>query len=158
MTFAVAARTRKVSRRSCTRPTTGNILILHKTLCGSPFLLYTGNLRNGTTTSVIMTKCASADWPRIARVLVQRMREAFHLVEIRQWNFPGLCLPPLENAFTHVCDNCEITSKLQKHAVKIKNKAGNVSSKLPCAAQLQTTYCMKHMGLELNYGLRNIYT
>ena len=31
-TFAVAARTRKVSRRPCTCPTTGNILILHKTL------------------------------------------------------------------------------------------------------------------------------
>ena len=32
-TFAVAARTRKVSRRPCTCPTTGNILILHKRLC-----------------------------------------------------------------------------------------------------------------------------
>ena len=32
--FAVAARTRKVSRRPCTCPTTGNILILHKTLYG----------------------------------------------------------------------------------------------------------------------------
>ena len=31
-TFAVAARTRKVSRRPSTCPTTGNILILHKTL------------------------------------------------------------------------------------------------------------------------------
>ena len=31
-TFDVAARTRKVSQRSCTHPTTGNILILHKTL------------------------------------------------------------------------------------------------------------------------------
>ena len=31
-TFAVAARTRKVPRRLCTCPTTGNILILHKTL------------------------------------------------------------------------------------------------------------------------------
>ena len=31
-TFAVAARTRKVSRRPCTCPTTGNILILHKPL------------------------------------------------------------------------------------------------------------------------------
>ena len=31
-TFAVAVRTRKVSRRPCTCPTTGNILILHKTL------------------------------------------------------------------------------------------------------------------------------
>ena len=41
-------------------------------------------------------------------MLIQRMREAFHPVEIRQWNFPGLCLPPLENA---LCDNCEITSK-----------------------------------------------
>ena len=46
-----------------------------------------------------------------SHVLIQRMREAFHPVEIRQWNFPGLCLPPLENAFTHVCDNCVITSK-----------------------------------------------
>ena len=44
-------------------------------------------------------------------MLVQRMREEFHLVEIRQWNFPGLCLPPLKNDFTHMCDNCEITSK-----------------------------------------------
>ena len=47
-------------------------------------------------------------------MLVQRMREAFHPVEIRLWNFPGPCLPPqapLENAFTHVCDNCKITSK-----------------------------------------------
>ena len=70
-------------------------------------------------------------------MLVQCMREAFHPVEIRQWNFPGsLCLPPLENDFKHVCDNCEIT---QKHAVKIKNKASNVSSMLPRAAQLQTT-------------------
>ena len=34
MTFAVAARTRKVSRRLCTCPTTGNILILHKPLLG----------------------------------------------------------------------------------------------------------------------------
>ena len=34
-TFAVAGRTRKVSRRPCTRPTTGNILILHKTLDGA---------------------------------------------------------------------------------------------------------------------------
>ena len=42
---------------------------------------------------------------------VQRMREAFRSVEIRQWEFPGLCLSPLDNAFTHVCDNCEITSK-----------------------------------------------
>ena len=31
-TFAVAARTRKVSRRPCTCPMTGNILILHKPL------------------------------------------------------------------------------------------------------------------------------
>ena len=31
-TFAVTARTRMVSRRPCTCPTTGNILILHKTL------------------------------------------------------------------------------------------------------------------------------
>ena len=31
-TFAVAARTRKVSRRSHTCPTTGKILILHKPL------------------------------------------------------------------------------------------------------------------------------
>ena len=31
-TFAVAARTRNVSRRPCTCPTTGNILILHKPL------------------------------------------------------------------------------------------------------------------------------
>ena len=31
-TFAVAARTRKVSQRPCTCPTTGNILILHKAL------------------------------------------------------------------------------------------------------------------------------
>ena len=34
-TFAVAARTRKVSRRPCTCPTTGNILILHKPLLPS---------------------------------------------------------------------------------------------------------------------------
>ena len=33
-TFAVAVRTRKVSRRPSTFPTTGNILILHKTLYG----------------------------------------------------------------------------------------------------------------------------
>ena len=31
-TFAVVARTRNVSRRPCTCPTTGNILILHKPL------------------------------------------------------------------------------------------------------------------------------
>ena len=35
VTFAAAARTRKVSRRPCTCPTTGNILILHKTLPGT---------------------------------------------------------------------------------------------------------------------------
>ena len=63
------------------------------------------------------------------------MREAFHPVEIRQWNFPGLCLPPLENAFTHVYDNCEITLKTRG---KMEKKASNVSSKLPRAAQLQT--------------------
>ena len=69
-------------------------------------------------------------------MLVQRLREAFHSVEIRQWNFPGLCLPPLDNAFTHVCDNCEITSKT---CGKNEEQASNVSSKLPRAAQLQTT-------------------
>ena len=36
MTFAVATRTRKVSRRPCTCPTTGNIFILHKPLQSSP--------------------------------------------------------------------------------------------------------------------------
>ena len=65
------------------------------------------------------------------------MREAFHPVEIRQWKFPGLCLPPLENAFTHVCDNSEITSKTR--GGKHEEQASNVSSKLPRAAQLQTT-------------------
>ena len=39
-TFAVAARTRKVSRRPCTCPTTGNILILHKTLLVAHTLSY----------------------------------------------------------------------------------------------------------------------
>ena len=34
MTFAVAACTSKVSRRPCTCPTAGNILILHKPLVG----------------------------------------------------------------------------------------------------------------------------
>ena len=67
---------------------------------------------------------------------VQRMREASRSVEIRQWEFPGLCLPPLENAFTHVCDNCEITSKT---CGTNEEQASNVSSKLPRAAQLQTT-------------------
>ena len=37
VTFAVAVHTRKVSRRPCTCPTAGNILILHKPLC-VPFL------------------------------------------------------------------------------------------------------------------------
>ena len=63
------------------------------------------------------------------------MREPFHSVEIRQWEFPGLCLPPLENAFTHVCDNCKITKTRGKN----EEQASNVSSKLPRAAQLQTT-------------------
>ena len=35
-TFAVAAPTRKVSRRPCTCPTTGNIVILHKPLEDTP--------------------------------------------------------------------------------------------------------------------------
>ena len=61
---------------------------------------------------------------RKAHVLVLRMREAFH-----RWKFPALCLveyrlPPLESAFTHVYDNCEITSKPRNAAVKIKNNAG----------------------------------
>ena len=55
----------------------------------------------------MMTECACTDWPKIARVSSVK-----HPVEIRQWKFrAGLCIPPLENAFTHVCDNCEITSK-----------------------------------------------
>ena len=58
---------------------------------------------------------------REAHVLVIRMREAFH-----RWKFPALCLveyrlPPLENAFTHVYDNCKITSKNRNAAVKTKN-------------------------------------
>ena len=55
---------------------------------------------------------------REAHVLVLRMRETFHW-----WKFPALCLAHLGNAFTHVCDNCEITSKIWKAAVKIKKKA-----------------------------------
>ena len=59
-----------------------------------------------------------------AHGLVLRMREAFH-----RWKFPDLCLaeyrlPPLENAFTHVYNNCKITSKARNAAVKIKNNAG----------------------------------
>ena len=51
---------------------------------------------------------------REAHVVVLRIREAFH-----RWKFPALCLAeyrlsPLENAFTHVYDNCEITSKNPK--------------------------------------------
>ena len=65
-----------------------------------PFLLCTGNPRDVTTESVIMTECACADWPTHAR--------SFSPVEIPC----SRCLPPLENdTFTHVCDNCEITSK-----------------------------------------------
>ena len=61
---------------------------------------------------------------REAHVLVLHMREAFH-----RWKFPALCLaeyhlPPLDNAFTHVYDNCKITSKTRNAAVKIKNNAG----------------------------------
>ena len=61
---------------------------------------------------------------REAHVLVLHVREAFH-----RWKFPALCLaeyrlPPLENAFTHVYDNCKITSKNRNAAVKIKNNAG----------------------------------
>ena len=61
---------------------------------------------------------------REAHALVLRMREAFH-----RWKFPALCLaeyrlPPLENALTHVYDNCKITSKNRNAAVKIKNNAG----------------------------------
>ena len=48
---------------------------------------------------------------REVHVLVLLMREAFH-----RWKFPALRLAeyrlaPLKNAFTHVYDNCEITSK-----------------------------------------------
>ncbi len=44
---------------------------------------------------------------REAHSLVLHMRDAFH-----RWKFPALCLaedhlPPLENALTHVYDNCE---------------------------------------------------
>ena len=53
-------------------------------------------------------------------MLVLRMREAFHPVEIRHWKFPGLCLSPLENAFTHVCDNCEITKTCGKNEEQSK--------------------------------------
>ena len=61
---------------------------------------------------------------REAHVLVLRMREAFH-----RWKFPALCLaeyrlPPVENAFTHVYDNCKITSKTRNAAIKIKNNVG----------------------------------
>ena len=61
---------------------------------------------------------------REAHVLVLCMPKAFH-----RWKFPALCLteyrlPPLENAFTHVYDNCEITLKTRSAAVKIKNNAG----------------------------------
>ena len=38
---------------------------------------------------------------------VQRMREAFRSVEIRQWEFPGLCLSLLDNALRM----CAITAK-----------------------------------------------
>ena len=82
------------------------------------------------------TECACADWPISARVSSLRMREAFH-----RWKFPALfCLAPLENAFTRVCDNCEITSKTRNAAVKWRTKRVIVSSKLPRAAQLQTTW------------------
>ena len=60
---------------------------------------------------------------------VQRMREAFRSVEIRQWEFPGLCLSLLDNAFTHVCDNCEITSKTRG---KTEEQASNVSISNEC--------------------------
>ena len=61
---------------------------------------------------------------REAHVLVLCMRKAFH-----RWKFPALCLaeyclPPLGNAFTHVYDNREITSKTRYAALKIKNNAG----------------------------------
>ena len=61
---------------------------------------------------------------REEHVLVIHTREAFH-----RWKLPALCLaeyrlPPLENAFTHVYDNCETTSKTRNATVKIKNNAG----------------------------------
>ena len=61
---------------------------------------------------------------REAHVLVLRMREAFNW-----WKFPALCLAEyrlttLGNAFTHVYDNCKITSKTRNAAVKIKNNGG----------------------------------
>ena len=57
---------------------------------------------------------------REAHVLVVRMRKAFH-----RWKFPAPCLATHENAFTHMCDNWEITSKTRNVAVKMKNKANN---------------------------------
>ena len=76
-------------------------------------------------------------WPRIARVSsthAQSISLGGNLSVGIPWS--RLCLPPLENDFTHVCDNCEITSKTRG---KNEEQASNVSSKLPRAAQLQTT-------------------
>ena len=107
----------------------------------------------------MMTTCVCADWPRIARVSskhAQSISFGGNLSVGIHWSmffffffFSILCraafnaayshtggLPPLENAFTHVCDNCEITSKT---CGKNEEQASNDSSKLPRAAQLQTT-------------------
>ena len=85
-----------------------------------------------------MTACDCADWPRIARVSSTHARSISFggnsSAGIPWSMFTGL--PPLENFFSHVCDNGEITSKTRG---KNEEQASNVSSKLPRAAQLQTT-------------------
>ena len=58
------------------------------------------------------------DWPRRARA------SSTHVLSISPVEIPCCMITPLGNAFTHVCDNCEITSKTRYAAVKIKTKAG----------------------------------
>ena len=50
-----------------------------------------------------VSDAASADWPRIARVLIKRMRKAFHL------EFPWSMFTA--SRAQSLCDNFEITSK-----------------------------------------------
>ena len=56
-TFAVAARTRKVSRRPCTCPTTGKILILHKPLSQTRNDVVSCRECNGDASESALLKC-----------------------------------------------------------------------------------------------------
>ena len=82
----------------------------------------------GVGSNVVFPRSVLALIGREVHVLVLRMREVFHRCKF----------PALGNAFTHVCDNCELTSRTRNGVAKINNKACKCFQYLPCAAQLQT--------------------